>query len=50
MTIIAVDHGYAQMKTPHCVFNSGITEAILETEDARNILHYLSNWHKANEP
>jgi len=40
MDIIAVDHGFSQMKTPHHVFTSGINEASIGLPSFMDILHF----------
>ena len=40
MNIIAIDHGFSQMKTPQHVFTSGINEAAIGLPSFMDILHF----------
>ena len=47
--IIAVDHGYGNIKTAHTVTPAGITEYDSEPAFKGNILEYDGKWYKIGE-
>lgn len=40
-TVISIDHGYFQIKTPHHHFTSGVSESVATMNGSKNTLHYL---------
>lgn len=44
-TIIGVDHGYAAIKTAHCVFPTGLTAYNHEPYTRQDVLEYEGKWY-----
>ena len=44
-TIIGVDHGYAAIKTAHCVFPTGLTAYNHEPYTRQSVLEYEGKWY-----
>ena len=44
-TIIGVDHGYAAIKTTHCVFPTGLTAYNHEPYTRQDVLEYEGKWY-----
>ena len=44
-TIIGVDHGYAAIKTAHCVFSTGLTMYNHEPYTRQAVLEYEGKWY-----
>ena len=44
-TIIGVDHGYAAIKTAHCVFSTGLTAYSHEPYTRQAVLEYEGKWY-----
>ena len=44
-TIIGVDHGYAAIKTAHCVFSAGLTAYNHEPYTRQDVLEYEGKWY-----
>ncbi len=44
-TIIGVDHGYAAIKTAHCVFPTGLTAYNHEPYTRQDVLEYEGRWY-----
>lgn len=44
-TIIGVDHGYAAIKTAHCVFSTGLTAYSHEPYTRQSVLEYEGKWY-----
>ena len=44
-TIIGVDHGYAAIKTAHCVFPTGLTAYNHEPYTRQDVLEYKGKWY-----
>ena len=43
--ILGIDHGYAAMKTAHCVFTSGLVAYEHEPYTRQNVLEWQGHWY-----
>ena len=47
--LIAIDHGYGNVKTPNFIFPTGITEFSSEPAMANDILYWMGHWYSIGD-